>query len=873
MEFFLFLSLIALAAVGYKHYRILEEQIRELVRRADYIERRIESLLVWAAPAPPPAESHRGPATAPETARGDLNAAAMGQAKPAGSPSDIWIHPGGIPAPVAAAAPARDYQQPRSAFSPPAAPWSAWEIDWEKFMGVKLFAWLGGFGLFLGMAFFVKYSIDHNLISPLMRVVIGALVGVSAVAGGLFVRKSGYEITAQTLCAAGIAILYADIYASRSYYGFLDPTAAFILMAVVTLASFLLAVGLRSRYVAILGLIGGFLTPPVLSTGEDHPILLFSYIALLDLGLVAMALHRRWSFLLPLSAGATLLTEGGWTAAFLAAGNGVAAAVICLAFCLLYFLGSEAARRMNEGRWRFHVTAVLMPLLSVGFVLNMIRLPELGARPAVVLTLLLLLGILSGCLAVRRADMLWPYLIMIGAAFVTLWTWTASSITPGLLNPGLGHALAFALFHSGVLLFLLRLRPEQKVLRWGCLIPMLMPFALFALACELIPISDPSLLFACMMLLVVLLMILARARGLDLSILVALPATLMVETAWYFGNHPPATLAMPLSWFAVFYGLYTIFPFVAVGKQRARHAWTASALAGPLHFFLIFHLVSHAAINIYPGLIPALFALPSLAGLVRLVKTVGSDDPRRNTLLALFGGASLFFLTLIVPVQFDRAWITVGFAIEGTALLWLYRRIPHRGLKGWAWALLLIAFVRLAFNPAILHYYPRTGVPLLNWYFFVFGAVAACMFLAARLLPISTRFQLIESLTENQLLQGMGTILAFQLVNIEVADWFSTGRTLTLDFSGNLARDMTYSLAWAAFATILLLIGIRQNSKGARNASLGLLLITIFKVFLYDLWQLSQLYRVGSIIGLALVLILVSFLYQRYLGRGSRGAP
>jgi uncharacterized membrane protein len=173
-------------------------------------------------------------------------------------------------------------------------------FDWENFTGVKLFAWLGGFALFLGAAFFVKYSIEHSLISPMLRVILGLITGAGLLTGGLWLRRQGYETTVHTLCASGIAILYTDIFAAHSLYEFLGPTPAFLFMILVTVTAFLLAVRLDARYIAILGLLGGFLTPPLLSTGVDRPIGLFSYVALLDAGLAAVALRKRWGFLVTL---------------------------------------------------------------------------------------------------------------------------------------------------------------------------------------------------------------------------------------------------------------------------------------------------------------------------------------------------------------------------------------------------------------------------------------------------------------------------------------------------------------------------------------------------------------------------------------------
>lgn len=94
---------------------------------------------------------------------------------------------------------------------PPMPPLAA--IDWEQFMGAKLFAWIGGLALFLGVAFFVQYSFEHNLIPPELRVAIGFLAGTALVTGGLTLKRKENVVTAQTLCATGILILYTVTFA------------------------------------------------------------------------------------------------------------------------------------------------------------------------------------------------------------------------------------------------------------------------------------------------------------------------------------------------------------------------------------------------------------------------------------------------------------------------------------------------------------------------------------------------------------------------------------------------------------------------------------------------------------------------------------
>jgi hypothetical protein len=102
---------------------------------------------------------------------------------------------------------------------PPPTPVRA-PIDWEQFMGAKLFAWIGGVALFLGVAFFVKYSFEHNLIPPEVRVAIGFVVGVGLLVGGVLLKRKENAVHAQTLCATGVLVLYSVTFACRSHLHF-----------------------------------------------------------------------------------------------------------------------------------------------------------------------------------------------------------------------------------------------------------------------------------------------------------------------------------------------------------------------------------------------------------------------------------------------------------------------------------------------------------------------------------------------------------------------------------------------------------------------------------------------------------------------------
>ena len=81
---------------------------------------------------------------------------------------------------------------------------------------------------------------------------------------------------------------------------------------------------------------------------------------------------------------------------------------------------------------------------------------------------------------------------------------------------------------------------------------------------------------------------------------------------------------------------------------------------------------------------------------------------------------------------------------------------------------------------------------------------------------------------------------------------------------------MSYSIAWALFALLLLIVGIGKRVAATRYASLGLLGVTVVKLFFHDLSQLDQLYRIAAFIAVAVIAIVASFLYQRFLGAATK---
>ena len=335
---------------------------------------------------------------------------------------------------------------------------------------------------------------------------------------------------------------------------------------------------------------------------------------------------------------------------------------------------------------------------------------------------------------------------------------------------------------------------------------------------------------------------------------------------------PNSLPVVSLAWYLVFLGVFAVFPFLFRNRFANRKLpWVAAALAGPAQFFLVHRLVKLAWPNEVMGLLPAAFALPALLSLFLGLRKTPSSGEARLSQTAWFGGVALFFVTLIFPIQFDRQWVTLGWALEGAALLWLFQRVPHPGLRLTGVGLLLAAFLRLTVNPAVPGYHLRETIPIFNWYLYTYGITTICLFLGARLLAPPRH--LISRWNVQATLAALGTVLAFVLMNIEIADYFSAPESrLTFQFTGNFARDMTYSISWGLFALALLLVGIVRMLRGARYAAMALLCATLLKLFLHDLARLGPLYRIGAFVGVALIAMLASFAYQKFFTARDRNA-
>jgi uncharacterized membrane protein len=149
-------------------------------------------------------------------------------------------------------------------------------------LGVRAAAIVSAIALGLAGLLFFKYSIEHGLFPPWLRVVLGTVVGIASVAGSELALRRRYAGTANALAGGGLVVLYAAFWAASVRYELIGLTPGFVLMAAVTTTGCALAWRHEAQVTAVLALVGGFLTPLLLSSGADRPFGLFGYLLLLD---------------------------------------------------------------------------------------------------------------------------------------------------------------------------------------------------------------------------------------------------------------------------------------------------------------------------------------------------------------------------------------------------------------------------------------------------------------------------------------------------------------------------------------------------------------------------------------------------------------
>jgi uncharacterized membrane protein len=185
------------------------------------------------------------------------------------------------------------------------------KTDWEKFIGENLANKIGIAILVLGISFFVKFAIDKDWIKEAGRVVIGLASGGILIGLAHYTRNK-YRSFSSVLVGGGITVFYFTIAFAFHEYHLLSQQAAFLIMVVITAFAVLLSLLYNRIELAILATIGGYLTPFLVSTGENNYVALFTYLAILNTGLLVLSWFKQWKPINIIALVATIIIFSGW---------------------------------------------------------------------------------------------------------------------------------------------------------------------------------------------------------------------------------------------------------------------------------------------------------------------------------------------------------------------------------------------------------------------------------------------------------------------------------------------------------------------------------------------------------------------------------
>jgi uncharacterized membrane protein len=348
--------------------------------------------------------------------------------------------------------------------------------------------------------------------------------------------------------------------------------------------------------------------------------------------------------------------------------------------------------------------------------------------------------------------------------------------------------------------------------------------------------------------------------------------TLLLYIGWYAEFYDRSQLALTLAFATLFFVIFAVVPLVTLQPEgeiplfASIPAVLAFLNAGV--YFLQAYSMIHAVNQTYM----AWFALLLAAAYILLSRQIHARKltPRTSEILYLLHLAlAIGFITVAIPIRLNAHWITIGWFIEAGVLLWIANRVQSDFLNLFALGALALGVVRLlAFDNF------HTTQPIFNLRMATYAVAIAVLGAVA---GFAGKRQDESARTVAAVALVALNLLALIALSREVYDYYDRQiaairptvfdrnlRTPYVELRRNdIERDFTYSALWMAYGAMLMIIGFVRRSAFVRWQALILIAATIAKVFIYDVSQLDRVYRIVSFIVLGVLLLAISFVYQR----------
>lgn len=719
--------------------------------------------------------------------------------------------------------------------------------DLATTLGPKILVGVGALAVAVAMAFFVKYAWENDWIGPTGRVLFGCGVSLAMMAGGLRLLDREYRPLGQGLAGAGLAGLYSAVYGAHAVYGLVPRGVDFAFLILVTASALALAVRLDARILAAIAWVGGYLTPVVLSTGDDKALSLFAYLFLLGAGAMVLDRNRPWPETAPLAMLGTIALYGGWYAQFYRAERFGVAAFGMAVLTGLFALGM--ARKEREGS-----LVVVYFVASAGLAL-------LGAqtdRPWE----LLLLSLALGAGALHAASLWGPGLSVVAAVALGLpyFAWAATHATSASFEAGAVWVVAATLAYVAA-------GASKRVP-----IPIPLEAAVLVISSVFtIALADtaptPGAL-AVLLLAQWCVALLSRVRFRGAEVVAVLAAATILHANFDRlggGENPRAFLLAGLAVFAAYLGGLVGRAFLT-GDRLERAGAAVHLVDAALVWGVLYRRLYDTS--------PSTLGLASV-GLAALYLGVGlalhrSAKDALHTQVAL--GLAAAFVTLAIPVQLGLSGITLAWALEGLLLLYLGVRFRSLLARAGGYGVLALSVLRLFARHTPLHvgaFEPVANASFGTW-LAVIAALGLALWLTGDLRPGPDA----PDRGFRPVLAATLLLLLFGLLTTETQAAFTQrAQNAAAQGDGDAVRQarlmggLAVSVLWGSFATGLLATGLGMRNRPLFYTAYALFAVTAGKVVLVDLAQLQTLYRILSFLVLGILLMAGAYLNIRFRGR------
>ena len=784
---------------------------------------------------------------------------------------------------------------------PPAEKPPAAKQDMEQQLASRWFVWIGGIAIAIGGLLFVKYAYENGLISPPMQIFLGLLLGAALVfAGDTLHRRTRAtdepNYVPAALSAAGLATAFGSIYAAYALYELVQPTTAFIGLALVALGA--LALSLRQGpLIAALGLLGSYVTPMMISSPDPSGWSFFPYLLIILAASFAVLRKRNWwwlgyasiigsalwSFLwlggpfegadiVPIglfalcigavslfaisgrsilaSASGSLLNPMGMTDSLKVGSiGGVAASLVLAALVVksghsgsaltLFFIGMAGIAALSW--FKQGDTAAAPAAAALSFIVLMVweqaafnewAMDESGLWSSILggdaqpyLRWILAAGAAFTALGLagvfrKSPPLTWGILAAGSAAFYLVGAWGR---VDGLLSDttwALLGALAAAVLLAPVWLRRGKIAASDDNFTAGILAVGSTGLLLFA--------EDRMLSGVC---LTIGMAVLAAAyafstRTLAVKLLGPIAAALGSLTAlrlfvsrelW----NDDRTLPLGQHWPLYGYGIpIVLFYFAARWLKSSGHNKSATALEG-----------------ISLGLA---ISLVSLELRVLIGGGLTTDEPQVLEVAAHI----LTWLGAAYGLMYRQQIFSSLISLWGARILLAVSCVA------------IVAVSLAALNPIVTED-PIPGNVVFNALLLAYLAPVVLLGLIARRLDVLGWFNFRPAVGI------LALVLAMTYVTLETKRVFQGHALVAWSLSG--AESYAYSAVWLVSALALFAAGIKLGRQYIRYAGLGVMVLVVLKVFLWDMSGLEGLYQIGSFLGLGLSLVGIGWLYQRFV--------